>query len=70
MSNGEYIALVDRLRPEPIDTEWLEFKADRYEPQAIGEYLSALDNGARLCRQTIINKPNIPNKQRNSTYRG
>lgn len=52
MSNSETIALVDRLRREPTETEWLEFKADRYEPRVIGEYLSALANGACVAGKT------------------
>ncbi|MDF1553864.1 MAG: putative DNA binding domain-containing protein [Deferrisomatales bacterium] len=48
MGNAELVALVDRLRREPNETEWLEFKAKRYAPQEIGEYLSALANSASL----------------------
>ncbi|MFC1833720.1 helix-turn-helix domain-containing protein [Thermodesulfobacteriota bacterium] len=48
MNNAELIALVNRLRREPAETEWLEFKRNRYESQAIGEYLSALANSACL----------------------
>lgn len=48
MSNAEHIALVDRLRREPTECEWLEFKRNRYEPQDTGRYLSALANGAGL----------------------
>jgi ATP-dependent DNA helicase RecG len=48
MNIAELFALVDRLRSEPRETEWLEFKANRYEPQALGEYLSALANSAGL----------------------
>jgi ATP-dependent DNA helicase RecG len=48
MNNSELIALVDRLRSEPDELEWLEFKRNRYLPQEIGEYLSALANGACL----------------------
>jgi ATP-dependent DNA helicase RecG len=48
MSNAELLALVDRLRRQPTETEWLEFKAKRCEPQEIGEYLSALANSASL----------------------
>lgn len=46
MSESELHALIERLRAEPHETEWLEFKANRYEPQEIGEYLSALANSA------------------------
>ena len=48
MNTAELTALLDRLRAEPRETEWLEFKANRYEPQALGEYLSALANSACL----------------------
>lgn len=48
MNTAELHALLDRLRAEPRETEWLEFKANRYDPQALGEYLSALANSACL----------------------
>lgn len=48
MNTQELTALLDRLRTEPHETEWLEFKANRYEPQVLGEYLSALANAAGL----------------------
>lgn len=48
MNTAELTALLDRLRAEPREAEWLEFKANRYEPQALGEYLSALANSACL----------------------
>ena len=44
----ELTNLVDRLRKEPHETEWLEFKENRYEPHLLGEYLSALANSACL----------------------
>jgi ATP-dependent DNA helicase RecG len=47
----ERAALVDRLRALPSETEWLELKRNRPEPQAIGEYLSALANAACLASQ-------------------
>lgn len=49
MNTAELTALLDRLRAEPRETEWLEFKANRYEPQVLGEYLSALANSACLA---------------------
>lgn len=49
MNNEELIVLVDRLRREPHETDWLEFKENRYEPQGIGEYFSALANSACLA---------------------
>lgn len=48
MNTAELTALLDRLCAEPRETEWLEFKANRHEPQALGEYLSALANSACL----------------------
>lgn len=48
MTGPELHALIARLRNEPQETEWLEFKANRYEPQEIGEYLSALANAAAI----------------------
>lgn len=45
------IALIDRLRALPTETEWVEFKRNRYEPQVLGEYLSALANAACLSGQ-------------------
>lgn len=48
MNTADLTALLDRLRAEPRESEWLEFKANRYDPQAIGEYLSALANSACL----------------------
>lgn len=48
MNPQECTSLLDRLRAEPRETEWLEFKRDRYEPQVLGEYISALANSACL----------------------
>jgi ATP-dependent DNA helicase RecG len=52
MDTQELTALLDRLRAEPRETEWLEFKASRYDPQTLGEYLSALSNSACLNGKT------------------
>jgi ATP-dependent DNA helicase RecG len=51
MTNAALIALVDRLRALPTETEWLEFKRNNADPQQIGEYLSALANEACLRSQ-------------------
>ncbi|MDO3376543.1 ATP-binding protein [Geoalkalibacter halelectricus] len=40
------IGLVHELRKLPAETEWVEFKHNRAEPEEIGEYLSALANSA------------------------
>jgi len=49
MNAQELTGLLDRLRREPHETEWLEFKENYYEPQILGEYLSALANAACLA---------------------
>ncbi len=51
MSRREHIVLIDRLRALPAETEWLEFKRNHYQPQLLGEYLSALANAACLANQ-------------------
>jgi len=51
MTNGELVALVDRLRALPSETEWFEFKRNRHDPKNLGEYLSALANAACLANQ-------------------
>lgn len=51
MTERERIALIDRLREQPTETEWFELKRNRYEPQQLGEYLSALANAACLAGQ-------------------
>jgi len=49
----EYLAgLVQELRKQPVETEWLEFKHNNANPEEIGEYLSALANSAALCGKT------------------
>ena len=42
MDDSHRVALVDRLRSLPTETEWLEFKSSRCSPAQLGEYLSAL----------------------------
>lgn len=52
MENARLVALVDRLRAEPAEVEWLEFKTSQVQPgHELGEYLSALANGAALARK-------------------
>lgn len=40
--------LVQELTGHPNESEWLEFKENNGDPQAIGEYISALANSAAL----------------------
>ncbi len=51
MNPSELQRLVDDLRSKPKETEWVEFKHNKDVPQEIGEYISALSNGAALHRQ-------------------
>ncbi len=39
---------LEELRALPTETEWVEFKHNNSDPQEIGEYISALANGAAL----------------------
>ncbi|MEQ8200395.1 MAG: ATP-binding protein [Syntrophomonadaceae bacterium] len=48
MNSHELEKLMDELIHLPNETEWVEFKLDRYDPQQIGEYISALSNSACL----------------------
>ena len=48
-SDQEHVELVNMLLAEPDEREWLEFKDSFYEPQLLGEYLSALANGACIA---------------------
>jgi len=43
-----YLTLLNELRKYPNETEWLEFKHNRAVADEIGEYISALSNGAAL----------------------
>jgi hypothetical protein len=46
---ADYLASLAReLCALPRETEWAEFKVNDSEPQAIGEYISALANAAAL----------------------
>ncbi len=47
-STDYLIGLVQELRKLPNETEWVEFKRNKAEPQEIGEYISALSNSAAL----------------------
>ena len=45
-----FIGVVQELRKLPKEIEWVEFKENKaYPPEMIGEYLSALSNGAALA---------------------
>lgn len=46
MNSFELEKLLDELVALPHETELAEFKLDRYDPQLIGEYISALSNSS------------------------
>lgn len=49
----EYLAsLLHELRQLPKETEWVEFKCNKANPEEIGEYISALANSAALADKT------------------
>lgn len=55
MNQEELIKLVDELCTMPRETEWVEFKENYYDPQEIGEYISALSNSIdNLARNTPV----------------
>jgi predicted HTH transcriptional regulator len=43
--------LLCELLDLPTETEWLEWKCNNEKPEEIGEYLSAIANGAALHRR-------------------
>ena len=50
----EYLTgLVRELQKLPKETEWVEFKVNKCEPQEIGEYVSALANSAALLGKSF-----------------
>jgi ATP-dependent DNA helicase RecG len=48
MDQNELTKLLDELRALPKENEWVEFKENRYTPEEIGQYISALSNSACL----------------------
>jgi len=52
MSDAQLLRLISKLAELPDETEWLEFKMNRDDPQEIGEYISALSNSAALAGKT------------------
>ena len=51
MTLEELKRLVDHLRSLPKETEWVEFKHNKADPEEIGKYVSALSNSAALARR-------------------
>ncbi len=47
------VGLVRELCKLTRETEWVEFKVDRHQPEEIGEYISALANSAALAGKSF-----------------
>ena len=47
-STESIVGLVRELLKQPRESEWIEFKQNNDDAQAIGEYISALANSAAL----------------------
>jgi ATP-dependent DNA helicase RecG len=52
MTNTDLIDLLKDLCTQPREQQWLEFKSNGIDHEQIGEYISAMSNGA-----TLANKP-------------
>ena len=48
-----YVGLLNKFRKLPSETEWLEFKHNKADPEEIGEHCSALVNSAVLSEAVI-----------------
>ena len=46
------LSLVSALRQMPTETTWLEFKHNNYDPEMIGQSISALANSATLYEKS------------------
>jgi len=51
-SSDDFEELIERLRAQPSESEWLEFKQNLADPDEIGGYVSALSNSAALHGET------------------
>lgn len=51
MTLADPIQLIESLRAHPSETEWFEFKRGHFDPDDVGEYISALANSAMLHDQ-------------------
>ena len=52
MDDKELKAIVADIIASPTECEWVEIKQNHYDPQVIGEYVSALANGAAYMGQS------------------
>ena len=51
MQAAKFLGLIQELAGLPAETEWVEFKMNRAEPEEIGQNISALSNSAALLRK-------------------
>lgn len=51
MQAGKFLGLIQELASLPDETEWVEFKVNRAEPEEIGQNISALSNAAAFLRK-------------------
>jgi len=52
MTSEDLNKLLDYLLSFPEETEWIEYKLNNFNPELIGEYISAISNAACLHDQT------------------
>lgn len=53
MNEKEIKTIIDDILASPKECEWVELKENNYNPEVIGEYVSALANGATYMGQSI-----------------
>ena len=46
MDSKELLSIISDIQASPKECEWVEIKKDNSNPKIIGEYISALSNGA------------------------
>lgn len=52
MDTKELFSIISDIQASPKECEWVEIKKDNSNPQIIGEYISALSNGAAYMGQS------------------
>ena len=52
MVTNEIKTIISDIQASPKECEWVEIKQNNYNPQLIGEYISALSNGAAYMGQS------------------
>src|SRR5574344_403416 len=52
MTDKNIQKIIADIQASPQECEWVEIKKDNYKPELIGEYISALSNGAAYMGQS------------------